>query len=122
MKDAAGHYLSIPCEIMDEDGSLVLRVLHDFDLRPFGIVATIPEGFASDGMSVPRALWRWIGPKVNAKTIGPSLVHDWLYATHFLSRAEADEWYRRALVANGYPRGKARAVWLGLRAFGWSHW
>ena len=122
MKDAAGHYLAIPCEIMDDDGSLVLRVLHDFDLRPFDIDATIPEGFASDGMSVPRALWRWIGPKIDAKTIGPSLVHDWLYETKIMTRSEADGWYRRALMANGYPRGKAWAVWAGLRIFGWSHW
>lgn len=115
-------YLAIPCAVKDEGGVLTLHVLRDFDLRPFGIDATIPEGFISDGMSVPRALWRWIGPKVNAKTIGPSLVHDWLYATHYLSRADADEWFRHALIANGYPRLRARCVWMGLRVFGGSHW
>lgn len=122
MKDAAGHYLSIPCEIMDEDGSLVLRVLHDFDLSPYGIDAVIPGGYESDGMSVPRFFWRWVGARVGGRTLAPSIVHDYLYETKIMARSEADEWYRRALVANGYPRGKARAVWLGLRAFGWSHW
>lgn len=115
-------YLSIPCLAQDENGTLILKVLHDFDLRPYGIEASIPAGFTSDGMSVPRALWRWIGPKIDAKTIGPSLVHDWLYATHFLSRADADEWFRKALINNGYPKLRAWCVWLGLRAAGWSHW
>lgn len=122
MKDAAGHYLSIPCEIMDEDGNLVLRVLHDFDLLPYGIDAVIPGGYESDGMSVPRFFWRWVGARVGGRTLAPSIVHDYLYETKIMARSEADEWYRRALVANGYPREKARAVWLGLRAFGWSHW
>ena len=122
MKDAAGHYLSIPCEIMDEDGSLVLRVLHDFDLSQYGIDAVIPGGYESDGMSVPRFFWRWVGGRVGGRTLAPSIVHDYLYETRIMTRSEADEWYRRALVANGYPRAKARAVWLGLRAFGWSHW
>lgn len=115
-------YLAIPCAVKDEGGVLTLHVLRDFALRPFGINATIPEGFTSDGMSVPRALWRWIGPKVNAKAIGPSLVHDWLYATHFLPRADADEWFRKALINNGYPKLRARCVWMGLRLFGWAHW
>ena len=122
MKDAGGHYLSIPCEIMDEDGSLVLRVLHDFDISPYGIDAVIPAGYKSDGMSVPRFFWRWVGARVGGRTLAPSIVHDYLYETKIMARSEADEWYRRALVANGYPRAKARAVWLGLRAAGWSHW
>lgn len=114
--------LELPLALVDDGQTLTVHVMEEVDLSPWGIEAMLPRGFISDGMSVPRFFWRWVGPRLSKGTIGPSVVHDWLYDTHFMPRGEADEWYRRALVANGYPRAKARAVWLGLRAFGWSHW
>lgn len=115
-------YLAIPCAVKDEGGVLTLHVLRDFALRPFGINATIPEGFTSDGMSVPRFFWRWIGPPVDGRTLAASVAHDWLYTAKPVSRAEADAWYRRQLIAAGYPAHKAWAAWAGIRLFGWAHW
>ena len=114
--------LSIPCNALDYKGNIVLVTTHETDLSPYGIQTTIPAGFRSDGMSVPRFFWRWIGPPVDWRTLGPSVAHDWLYQFRFLTRVEADAWYRSRLVENGYPAIKAWAAWAGIRLFGGGHW
>lgn len=117
-------YLSIPCEVVEWQGAsgLSVRTTQSLPLYWYGIGARIPAGFVSDGMSVPRFLWRILGATIDSKTLGPSIVHDWLYQTHILTKSEADGWYYAQLVDNGYGRTKALLVWLGLRLFGWSHW
>lgn len=115
-------YLAIPCEVLDSPRGLSVRTKEPFCLRPYGMPWVIPAGFASDGMSVPRFLWRLLGAKIGSRTLGPSVVHDWLYMRHAVDRAWCDAWYRRALVRNGYDPCLAWLVWLGLRLFGWRHW
>ena len=114
--------LSITCNALDYKGNIVLVTTRETDLSPYGIDTTIPEGFRSDGMSVPRFFWRWIGPPVDGRTMAASVAHDWLYTSKPVSRAEADAWYRRQLVDNGYPAIKAWAAWAGIRLFGGAHW
>ena len=82
----------------------------------------VPEGFVSDGASVPRFLWRLIDPAVTNQTLVPSIGHDWLYDAQVCTRAEADAWYKRHLLLNRYPRWKTFLVYAGLRLFGWTHW
>lgn len=82
----------------------------------------IPAGYESDGMSVPKAFWSTISPKVNFKTLVPSVVHDYLYSEHLGTRKEADLWYREALIANGFSKIKSYLVYAGVRMFGSSHW
>ena len=86
------------------------------------IAISIPKGYRSDGASVPRFFWRLLSPKIDMATLGPSIVHDWMYGRRWGSRADADAWYRDALIANKYPRWKARLTYTGLRWFGGSHW
>lgn len=43
---------------------------------------TIPEGYCWDGASIPRALWRLIGPKTDQRFLIPSLIHDVLCENH----------------------------------------
>ena len=114
--------LTILCALIEEEDFLKVAVLEETDLNPYGVNAVIPKDFVSDGMSVPRFLWRWLGAKIGAKTLSPSVAHDWLYQSHSVTRQESDAWYRDQLVENGYPRARAWAVWAGLRIFGGSHW
>ena len=114
--------LVIPCRTYPRDGLLILMTTKAVSLGPFGIATTIPRGFQSDGMSVPRFFWRWIGPPVDGRTLAASVAHDWLYTSKVVSRAEADAWYRRQLIAAGYPATKAWAAWAGIRLFGGWHW
>lgn len=118
----AAPYLEVAWRPLERRGDLVCVVEGDFDLAPWGLRTTIPAGYESDGMSVPRWLWASVGPRIAPRTIGPSIAHDWLYTRHCTTRAEADAWYREALRGNGYPAWRCWEVWLGVRLGGGSHW
>lgn len=83
---------------------------------------TIPAGYTSDGMSVPRFFYRVLSARVDPRTSGPSIVHDFRYENHIGTRAECDADYRSDLIANGFPRVKAYLVWTGVRIGGRSHY
>ncbi|MBR4674192.1 MAG: DUF1353 domain-containing protein [Victivallales bacterium] len=100
--------------------NLLLDEPLEFDFN--GTTYTIPAGFKSDGMSVPRFLWSVISPQIDAVTLEPSIIHDFLYSEKICTREEADEWYYEALLKNGYQRIKAKLVYAGIRLFGKSHW
>ena len=87
-----------------------------------GTAYTVPRGFRSDGMSVPRWLWGVISPQISAETLEPSIIHDYLYNAKICTREEADEWYYDALLENGYSPKKAKVVFRAVRIFGARHW
>ena len=93
----------------------------DLDFTLDGTHYVVPAGFRSDGMSVPRWLWSIVSPRLDFITLVPSVIHDWLYATHIVARAVADGWYREALVRCGYGIVKAFVVWLAIKIFGYWH-
>lgn len=114
--------LKMQCVVYEKDGTTILETMEEVDLTPWGICTTIPQGFVSDGMSVPRFFWRFIGPPVSGITMAPSVAHDWLYSCQCVTRKEADDWYKKMLLLAGYPAWKARLAWLGIRTFGGLHW
>lgn len=82
----------------------------------------VPHGFVSDGASVPRIFWRLLDPPISARTLVPSVIHDYLYQAQTTTRAAADALYYRDLRAHGYARWKSALVWLGVRLGGWVAW
>ena len=92
------------------------------DFRMYGVKFTVPAGYRSDGMSVPRFFWRSLSPQYDPVTLIPSLAHDWLYDSHVCERQEADEWYREELMKNGFGAVKSYIVYWGVQWFGGSHW
>lgn len=107
---------------LDRRLELVCVVGRDVNLLRYGLASVLPAGFRSDGMSVPRLFWRFIGPKVEGRTAAPAIIHDWLYASHAVSRREADRWLREALAANGMGAARSRMVYWAVRLFGGAHW
>lgn len=104
-------------------GDLVCIVNYDTYLDIYGLPGQmLPAGFRSDGMSVPRFFWRWLTPKIEGHSISPGIVHDWLYTSHVLTRKEADQWLKEALIKNGMAWHKAAAIYIAVRLFGASHW
>lgn len=45
----------------------------------YDCLVIINPGFISDGMSVPKCLWSLISPKIDARTLLPSIKHDFLF-------------------------------------------
>ena len=82
----------------------------------------IPAGFMTDGGSIPRLLWRVIGPPVDAQTIAPFIRHDWNYQSGCVKRKAADQQLYDDLRAAGVGRVRAYTIYIGVRAFGSSHY
>ena len=84
----------------------------------------VPEGFASDGASVPRAFWSTVSPRVDPATIRGAVAHDYLYRRHphGWTRVEADRLFRELIAEDGLARFPAFKAWLGVRLFGGRAW
>ncbi len=82
----------------------------------------VGTGYRFDGASIPRALWRVCGHPFESPRDAAALIHDWLYGAQPLTRATADEIYRRTLLALGVSAWRARIEYLALRACGWRAW
>jgi len=108
--------------VITQDGTsaIALDAPLAFEINGKGYV--IPQGYISNGMSVPRALWGILSPCYDPVTLAPSVVHDYLYAhSEICNRKQADEFYRDELLKAGFPPWKAKIVFWGVRAFGKSH-
>ena len=88
----------------------------------------IPAGTSTDLGSTPHTLRRFsaFDPWVTARR--PAVVHDYLYDRgrwpdgRPVTRSEADEFLRVAMVAEGHSAAVARSWWLGVRMGGVWPW
>ena len=113
----------ISCQILfDKEQGTLIRTLEPIPFELDGKQYTVPAGFLSDGMSVPRLFWRLISPPINAATLVPSIKHDWLYKEHICPRIVADVLYAVELEASGFPRWKCVLVYIGVSIGGGRHW
>lgn len=80
----------------------------------------VPAGFITDLASIPRALQNVLS--VTGKSRRAAVAHDWLYCVQSVSRNDADQFLRRALICEGMGSAQARVYWLGVRAGGWLAW
>lgn len=81
---------------------------------------TIPEGFATDLASVPRAL-QWLVPAADASYSCAAVVHDWLCIEAQMgrfSRRDADGIFRRILRERGVMRWQRALMWAATRVGG----
>ena len=113
----------IACQMLfDAKRGTLIRIEEPIFFKIHDRTVIIPRGYISDGMSVPRILWRLLSPPIYGETLIPSIIHDWMYDSMYCSRSEADEYYYNGLRANGYPKWKAVLTYIGVRLFGGSHW
>ena len=93
----------------------------------FGV--TIPEGYTTDGASVPRAFYNVIARFTDA--LPAALVHDLRYdppvnefgfKVRALTRKQADKEFYRNLRASGVSIARSQAAYRAVRAFGWVPW
>ena len=84
----------------------------------------IPEGFESDGASVPRILWPVVFPADDLQAMYGAIVHDFLYRTHpkGWDKAQADETFQFLMEKGGVPKRRARLAYIGVKLFGGPSW
>lgn len=80
----------------------------------------IPKGFETDLASIPR-IFRWLLNQ-NGGSRRPAVLHDYLYREQPVSRAIADEIFRRALQAEEMIGPGRWMYWSGVRFGGWLAW
>lgn len=81
---------------------------------------TVPIGFQTDFASVPRLplIFMLCGDTSNEA----ACVHDYLYSSHLVDRAIADEVLREASAITNVPAWRRWMMWAGVRVGGGSHW
>ncbi len=90
------------------------------DYKGSGLVVTIPAGFVSDGMTVPRVLW-WFMPPHGDRLSRAAWLHDYLMHLlrnetphpHVVTYRDAAHQFWLALRALGAHPARAYLLWLG---------
>jgi len=89
-------------------------------LDKLGVIYTVPKGFITDGASNIRLLWS-LCPPMSGKTAEAAVLHDFLYSKDCIwgfSRQECDEIFLETMLDAGTNKGRAYAVYSGVRAGG----
>lgn len=85
-----------------------------------GRVFEVPRGFQTDFAS--SRILRWDLLPRRAAFSEAAVLHDFLYATGKVSRLEADQLFREALLLQGNSRWVAAKAYYGVRMFGGKAW
>lgn len=110
-----------PIGSFDPDSGLWVLVADWECDGPAGLLH-LGHGFPSDGASIPRFLWSFVGPRYSEDSMIGALYHDATYAAELCDRALADESLRALLIESGCSALKARLYWLAVRVFGGLCW
>jgi len=102
-----------------EDNSRNMRLLEsvcfiDSEGRPWVARA----GSVVDGASIPRFFWRFIGSPFVGKYRRPSVIHDVYCVSKDKPHREVHEMFYEAMLAEGVPKAKARAMYWAVRLGG----
>lgn len=89
---------------------------------------TVPKGFEFDGASIPR-IAELIGPILgfsyrqgDFRLHSASVVHDWIYFTHQMPKANADDLFYYMLRQSEVGWSNAWMMWSAVRNHGKSSW
>ena len=110
-----------------EDGNLILVKpvsVYVWDTPQITVGITVPNGFATDGASIPRFLWPIIGPPMRGGYLVPAIVHDYLCveAKTYQERVMADGLFFALLHRYQVPAWKRCAMYLGVRFYARLFW
>ena len=83
------------------------------------VVVHVMPGFRTDGASIPRLFWRVLGSPYEPDIFAAAIGHDAMYRGEIVPRRDADAAFLALMAANGVPRMRRLAIWLGVRLFGW---
>lgn len=85
-----------------------------------GRVITVPVGFITDFASIPRLPFMFMLMGDTAHE--PAVIHDYLYYTGEVSRADADHVLHEAAGVAGLNSPETALLYLGVRVGGWMAW
>lgn len=87
-----------------------------------GITHTVPIDFITDGASIPKIFWSWIGSPFTGLYRRSSLIHDRLYAIQKTTRLYADRVFLEGMKDDGVSFWKRQMMFYAVRFKGWIPW
>ena len=110
-----------------DDGNLRLIAPFTVDLWDApGIInaVSVPQDFVTDGATIPRFLWPFVGPPMRGGYLVPAIVHDYLcvMAATYQQRVMADGVFFALLHRYKVPAWKRCAMYLGVRFYARLFW
>lgn len=118
-------YQSVKVEIhRADDDNNIITLLDDLIIIWGDRIIRVPDGFKSDGASVPQFLWDDISPAIDPRTIRAAIAHDWIYRTHpdGWTRKMADDLFYAFCRKDGLSWWKSQKAYWGVRMFGSYSW
>lgn len=98
--------------------SRLFRLSHRFRyISSYGVIS-VPQGFITDGASIPKIFWSIFDP------FGPyfeaAIIHDYLYSknNNQFNRFQSDEIFREAMYNIGIDWVRREAIYRAVRIFG----
>lgn len=86
-----------------------------------GIPVHIEKGFCFDGASIPWYLWPILGHPLHPQLVTAAAVHDKGYRG-VIPKDVADHLFYYIMLDHKFNKYKAKAAYLGVKAFGWMHY
>jgi len=99
-----------------KDRVFILTETLRYESDLLGCIVEIPEGFASDGASVPKALWWMYHPF--GRYLKAAVVHDWFCVTQTIDYKEAALVFREAMEVCGVNRWRRQKMYWAVKYFG----
>lgn len=103
-----------PLDVEEIDDINFRIINHPFRYQSdiYGGIITVPVGFETDFASTWSHKY--------AKKAGA--VHDWLYFSALISKSDADDILREAMLTDNQGAFRAYSYWFAVRTFGWIAW
>jgi hypothetical protein len=79
-----------------------------------GVTATVPEGYLTDGMSIPKWLQPVIGEPFEGNTLRAALFHDALCCYQIKSQKITHGLFELILKEDGFPFWKRKTAYLAV--------
>lgn len=102
----------------EDDSGAVLTQDFVYSSDHLGRLVTVPAGFKTDYASVPRLPFAYL--LFGGRAQWAAVIHDYLYRTASVPRADADATFLEAMTVSNLPAWQRYPMWAAVRAFGWT--
>lgn len=101
---------------------MVYEVIRSINYIVNGTRIDVPEGFTTDGASIPRLFWFTTGTPFSPHYLRGAIIHDYIYQTGKTSRKYADQVIYSYLLQDGTSKYNATKIYYALRLAGMFTW
>lgn len=115
-----GRFLSpLDARLITDDGGRQIELLRPLVFRDVNFeTVVVPEGFRSDGASIPRALWWLMGHPLGGLYRRAAVIHDYECVTKTLPWQYVHNRFYRSMRADGTSHIRAEAMRIAVYRFG----